>query len=397
MHRILPQMTTTPGISSSASEHKKLRHRGTKQRPGCGGRQTLPCKCQTPADLSAVCKESGAGTGRASPGAQRDPHGGAYRCSLPHCSTAGKQRGKREAEEADVGGRGLRREGVPKKRGCLEREEPEDRVLVPIEHTYTHAQTHTAPSPSALAPRHPRCIARHQSEPTYSPTHRETGSEPQRRRAARRPPTPPSPAASPRGASHPPRPRCGSRTVGSSGSICAPWSWVSMRRRGRGGALPAARPPARAPREPLGCAGLRAPPRSLRGSGGAEAGSAHQSHGPAHRQPQCGGRQEPDPPAGCGRIQPPPPAPGGPVKADGPRRCTAAPANQRPSMPVASVPHAGPLLRRALSSPRRQQRSALRVPRGKSGGRDRTANTDLRVTLLQTSRHGLGVTTLRQA
>lgn len=164
--------------------------------------------------------------------------------------------GQAEAEEADVGGRGLRREGVPKKKGCLEREEPEDRVLVPTEHTYTHAQTHTAPSPSALAPRHPRCIARHQGEPTYSPTHRETGSEPQRRRAGRRSPTPPSPAASPRGASHPPRPRCGSRTVGSSGSICAPWSWVSMRRRGRGGALPAAR--ARSP----GAAGLRRAPRA---------------------------------------------------------------------------------------------------------------------------------------
>lgn len=218
------------------------------------------------------------------------------------CRTASGCRGGRGEDKGDphkgaVGDKGNQKEGDPGELGRTP-------------HTLS-------PSPTRR-----RRIARHGSEPTCFPSHREARSEPWHKRAGGSPPPLPASQLPPAGRAASPGdrgPRCGSRTVGSSGSICAPWSWVSMRRRrGRGSALPAARPPAGrrgaercAPRalwEPPGCAGLRDPPRSAADQV-AWRQEARQSHGSAPRRARCGGRQEPDPPAGCGRILPPPPVP----------------------------------------------------------------------------------------
>lgn len=250
-------MTTTPGISSSASEHKKLRHRGTKQRPGRGGRQTLPCKCQTSADLSAVCKESGAGTGRASPGAQRDPHGGAYRCSLPHCSTAGKQRGKRRlrkqmSEAGGCGEREYRRKGDAwsgrsRRTGCLSRQ-----------NTRTHTHKHT--------PLHPRAPWRPDT-PAASPGTR--ASQPIPPRTEKPAPNPsaggqedgpprPPPRLPPRGAR---RTRRGRAAAAVPWAAAAPSAPLGPGSPCGGGAAAAPSPPPARPRSP-GAAGLRRAPRA---------------------------------------------------------------------------------------------------------------------------------------
>lgn len=248
MHRAPP--ATNP-------ERHKLRHRGVKEPAGL--RREPDPAVQAP-DLSGFlcCLRARQGRGAAEPAPARSgvPTGSAQVLAAQRCpSAAGGGRG--EPAQGDAGGSGMRsagcrRHGDARGGGCLGAAEGWDGQ---------------------------RRIARRRSEPSRPPAPRNP-----LRPARRRPPaprkSPPPPSLLPRG-----RRRRG-RTVGSSGSICAPWSWVSMRRRGRGGG---------------GCAlpGLRGAAR-LRWRGGRK----RRSHGCA---PRRGGRQGPDPPAGCGRGPPPPP------------------------------------------------------------------------------------------
>lgn len=283
------------------------------------------------ADLSRfLCgleAREGQGPAEAAPAPERDPHGAAHRCSLRSTAPPPASGGdKGQPAKGEVEGRGTRGEGVP--RGCLKRGEPDGRALGPAGHTQTSTRRSIPERPdTAAAAASPGAGASQPVSPRTqkpAPTPSTGGQEDAR---------PPSPAASPRGASHPlprPGPRCGSRTVGSSGSICAPWSWVSMRRRGRGGALPAARPGA------------------LRGSRWAALGSARAPaaaaaalpprtgwRGGRKRAPVTWLRAPPAPARGeagagstCGMRPDPAAAPGGAAKAGGPRPCTAAPANR---------------------------------------------------------------------
>lgn len=328
---------------------------------------------------------------RGGPGTRRDrpsPRGwtpselptGAPSPALPHRRGAGGRGGawgrrcrrrERDAERGGTEGKGMPEAGGAGGRGACPGGTHVDR------RTNTHRSIPQTDTPAAASPgtRASQPVSPRPEKPAPTPS---TGGQ------EGSPPTPPSPAASP--VAKPPRsprpwPRCDSRTVGSSGSICAPWSWVSMRRRGRrGSALPAARA-AGALRGPLGCAGLRAPPpgSALRRAPSADQVARRQEARASHMAPRtagpsAGGRQEPDPPAGCGRILPPPPPPAGRE-----RRADLAPARLRlqtgararrwPSVPPRGTsPPPGPRGRNA---------GGLRVRRGRRGERrHRTPSTD---------------------
>lgn len=252
MHRAPP--ATNPCLSTTNCDTAAWRsHRGS------GGSQTPPCKRQTSADSSAACEPGRAEEPPSQPQRGAGSPRAAHRCSLPSAAPqppgeAGGSLRKALREAAGCGARGAAGTGMP------EAGDASARGRGGLARTAAHrpAAERAKPSPRREKPAATRTKA-----------------------APRTPQIPPS--LVPRG-----RQRRG-RTVGSSGSICAPWSWVSMRRRGRGGG---------------GCAlpGLRGAAR-LRWRGGRK----RRSHGCA---PRRGGRQGPDPPAGCGRGPPPPPAAG---------------------------------------------------------------------------------------
>lgn len=128
----------------------------------------------------------------------------------------------------------------------------------------THANKHTPLHPRAPRHRRRRRIARRRSEPTCFPAHPETGSDPQHRRAGRR--TPPLPGCLPAGRVAPPaaagaalrQPYRGQQRLHLRPLVLGLHAAAGPRRR------PPRRPPGRAPREPLGCAGLRARARRRR-------------------------------------------------------------------------------------------------------------------------------------
>lgn len=188
---------------------------------------------------------------------------------------------------------------------------------LPRRDTRTHTHKHTPLQPRASwRPDTPAAAASPgtgASQPVSPGTEKSAAVPGTGRRARRRPPAPP-PRLPPRGARRNPpagaalrQPYRGQQRLHLRPLVLSLHAAAAgLRRR----PLPAARGPGRSPGA-AGAAGLRRargslrapgsalPPRSRRGSGGAEAGSARQSHGRAHRRPREGGH-EPEPPAGCG-------------------------------------------------------------------------------------------------